>query len=346
MMGNRFVSWGLVFVLLSVCIYFVNANTEGHTKVSKILHKTQIDKDVKDSVIHSLESEKKRDQIRNNLKEHSKKRDPSPSSTTYPKQVLAIPEIYASRIMLEDENSITLNLGSWIGFYRTYSPREEGKFAFNAQFGLRQIAMNLSLTAAQVKSTNTVPFLPLFNNFIVCQLNLIAQPFGQVYPEGVDFKAAPGAQLEFEVPVFCISSFEIISIQGVNADDIQNKLYKQYSSSLLNTDQKDITVQCAHDPSTPVLVTQNNIQPSYYCTFIFLGIVGTDLAATNCLCVNRAYRCCSDAILETVGIPYPSAYPTPSLTPSESITPSITVSSSLTSTLTPSRSPAPVNPGL
>jgi len=330
MMGSRLLL--LFAVTLTVYLVFASA-TKIHTSkhkgsipipksdknhnldadVAKVLNKAVLGNKLGDKVINHLSNKELREEVRHNLRRkagvesrhhetHKKTNNnhnlrlPTPSPTG---PVQAIPEIFASRLMSSDEEKVAKSLGESIGVFRSYGPREDGRFSLNGVFALRQIAMNLSLTYAHIQIIIPLPQTPLFQNFMVCRLDYRSPLLGEAFPESLDLRSIPATQTTYEAPYYCLNSYEIVSITGIDPHQIEEQLYADYQTILLDLNKHIITVQCARDTTTPPLTNYAGVQPQYYCTFIFVQLTALPSALSNCLCHSSTYDCCPTALIQS-----------------------------------------------
>jgi len=190
-----------------------------------------------------------------------------------------------SRRPSHNENVMVTLLNDRIGFYRTYYPRSEGHYLYNRQAGLTSMAYNMSQAAANTGEF-VIPWADCYAKKIACDINTKQQSYI------VDSENPKYFGTYYGFPNYCVKDFQIAGAFGTNDDEIQQYLYDNYQSTLLNLAYNVIAAGCAEVPNK----AQFNTYSYYYCTFIFVYVVPAApfkvLENSPCLCLSSEFNCC------------------------------------------------------
>ncbi len=151
---------------------------------------------------------------------------------------------------------------------------DNSRFYFNTVAGLKEMATNVSISAAEIYENFTaIPWIQSFKEKIICDLD-----FKQRDPE-FDFGH------DFESPNHCVNRVIGTPLNGNDETELRRQLLTNYYDVLLDNDYQQIAGACA-TPQQPFI----NPRYKWYCYFWFVDV--NSVANSNCLCETTLGGCC------------------------------------------------------
>jgi hypothetical protein len=163
-----------------------------------------------------------------------------------------------------------VSAGSWLGAFRW---ADNAEMFFNTVLGLKQMALNLSLSAANVfHSFHTIPWEQSFIQQVKCNLNFQQKDPDSNYGSTFDF------------PLWCVRHVETAHLIANTTQDLQTELFNKYEHIILNNDLNQIAIQC---------VNPDEVAPpppsKWWCYLFFVELTDT-ISKQECSCSHLS--CC------------------------------------------------------